>query len=494
MSKNVSVKEGNIARKFRPVDRLNVVTDNEQGMWKPESAFKLGTLHVSENGIYIASLNGYAAYSEIDVRVTDKLGSDDPDSYDYITPDPENYPDVWEPDTGDWDETELNDPDEWELPEEFNEDSLDTGDLEEPEFDPYDPEASLDDFDPSDLDVSNIKLEDPKLPKETKIKGIDPDTGKEVEVTGIENEDGDMELSTEILPSAIHIVVPPRKRKYKEGDFIDYSGIHVYLLDDRHRRFTTEQYPTGEIPFGELIFPVTVAEGGGNTKTAEIDGVGSIRYLETSYFYIADSLGRPEYDIYYTTSKTVKAFAYNGYCYTYAEGEFIFYRSYPNQSPHYSVASKLAGTTSVSHKEIHLVTLGDYSAWWDSMASPLPPQSDTSKLTTQQIIDILFDGIITDEGNNIIPVQWMRSDGEILEDTFEIEIGSGGEPSPEPEPDPWAGAADVSWGGHHYNFNRRLVPPVQYANGYCWRQAAGEYYVEYTVAQASSMGWLILIR
>ena len=268
MTKNVSVKEGNIARKFRPVDRLNVVTDNEQGMWKPESAFKLGTLHVSENGIYIASLNGYAAYSEIDVRVTDKLGSDDPDSYDYITPDPENYPDVWDPDSTDWDETELNDPDEWELPEEFDEGDLD---LEESEFDPYDPEASLDDFDPSDLDTSNIKLEDPKLPKETKLNGIDPDTGLETEVTGIENEDGDMELSTEVLPSEIHIVVPPRKRKYKEGDFIDYSGIHVYLLDDRHKLFTCSQYPTGEIPFGELLFPETIATAGDGGKTSDLD-------------------------------------------------------------------------------------------------------------------------------------------------------------------------------------------------------------------------------
>lgn len=87
-----------------------------------------------------------------------------------------------------------------------------------------------------------------------------------------------------------------------------------------------------------------------------------------------------------------------------------------------------------------------------------------------------------------IPVQWMRSDGEILEDTFTIEIGESEEG--EEQEDPWAGSSDVSWGGHHYNINRRIVPEVHYANGYCWQEGTSEY----TVEQAASMGWLILIR
>lgn len=94
-------------------------------------------------------------------------------------------------------------------------------------------------------------------------------------------------------------------------------------------------------------------------------------------------------------------------------------------------------------------------------------------------------------GSNEIPVQWMRSDGEILEDTFKIYVVEEEEPVPEPEPDPWGGYADVSWNRHHYNLNRRIVPEVHYANGYLWQEGIS---TEYSVEQAASMGWLILIR
>lgn len=493
MSKNVSVKEGNIARKFRPVDRLNVVTDNEHGMWKPESAFKLGTLHVSENGIYIASLNGYAAYSEIDVRVTDKLGSDDPDSYDYITPDPENYPDVWNPDTGDWDETELNDPDEWELPEEFDETDLD---LDETEFDPYDPENSLDDFDPSDLDISNIKLEDPKLPKETKLKGIDPDTGLETEVTGIENEDGDMELSTEILPSAIHIVVPPRKRKYKEGETIDLSGIHVYLLDDRHKLFTCLQYPTGEIPIGELMYDPMFAEGDPDSgEEVSGDGINAI-YLSpspdpdtegASYFgtvggvriRCSESVITGVFFTRYTDSDNKDRV----YISTDGEtnenyGALWLSKGEPGEEGYQGLATQFAPGNN-EFTSIHTASINP--EWWGWVPSSITNPSNKNP-------DNLRSTGIT------VTVSWMRSDGEILEDTFTIEIVAEGEDTEgeeQPQADPYVGYADISSNGHFYNINRKKVPQIHYANGYVWQEGIS---TEYSVEQAASLGLIILVR
>lgn len=100
-----------------------------------------------------------------------------------------------------------------------------------------------------------------------KITGKDPNLDPSNDYAVGLDENGN--LTKEMIPAAIHIVVPPRKRKYAEGETLDFTGIHVYLMDGNNKRYTDSNYPTGEIPFDELIFPVTIAtesgEDGGET-------------------------------------------------------------------------------------------------------------------------------------------------------------------------------------------------------------------------------------
>jgi hypothetical protein len=276
-------------------------------------------------------------------------------------------------------------------------------------------------------------------------------------------------------------------------------------MDGNNQRFTSEDYPTGEIPFSQLIFPVSIAEGGDESATSDLETgleqpikifeAGSVVHvvnqrfldntksiyncrtawwLEGKYWrvvYAAENksdLTGIHYDWRETWGET-EADAIITYG-LYAGGTFGFY-THNGKTVHYYIGGH--GQSPVDPDNVYV--------------SAIPPINEGSG-NAFDAWTIIY-GDISGSGEIAIPVQWMRSDGEILEDTFEIEVGESGEPSP-PQPDPWGGYADVSWGGHHYNLNRRIVPEVHYANGYLWQEGTSEY----TVEQAASMGWLILIR
>lgn len=64
-------------------------------------------------------------------------------------------------------------------------------------------------------------------------------------------------------PSSMRVTVPPTKLAYYDGERIDYSGIIAVLYNSDGSEFSTDWYPNGVIPFGELIFPQERA-GNGN--------------------------------------------------------------------------------------------------------------------------------------------------------------------------------------------------------------------------------------
>lgn len=416
MSESAVILEGEVARRFNPVDKLRATNqDSSVSDWVPADTLDLGSLMASENTLYLANIDDDCdAYEEVEVDVS----------------------------------TDLEDADD---------------------------------------ETKNTH----------KITGKGQD-GNDYAVSV----DGDGNLTTEMVPAAIHIVVPPRKRKYLEGETLDFSGIHVYLMDGNNHRYTDSNYPTGEIPFDELVFPVTTAEGEGGSEYLDRDG--TINAVMMSSSLITDEYG----GVYRTPSVIYTAPSTTGAphpgVYFGAMGEATWLLTRYNNNLY---AMLLSGSESISFLKMLHYLPGDSWYWYGSAHSQKTVQNTFTNvgetyleeqsqwfvpLSTKDPEGHTYDEM-TVQGYKI-PVQWMRSDGKTLEDMFEIEIVSEEQPVPEPEPDPWGGYADVSWGGHHYNFNRRLVPPVQYSNGYCWRQQAGEYTVEYTVEQAANMGWLILIR
>lgn len=311
-----------------------------------------------------------------------------------------------------------------------------------------------------------------------RITGKDPNLDPNNDYVAGLDENGN--LTKEMIPAAIHIVVPPRKRKYLKDETLDFSGIHVYLMDGNNHRYTDSNYPTGEIPFSELIFPVTIAEGGSGDPSEHI---GNTITFSRDGYSIAFS------DTYDDINGKFYCYALPGITSIYAE--FICYSRYGIPNPT-SVTYHGSSVTPDNNRE----TVNG----WGTINIGLGANDGLSWITTTEyfrdnagiiknVLGIDLEEIDYNAGE--VPVQWIRSDGAILEDTFNIEIVSEEEPVPEPEPDPWGGYADVSWGGHHYNLNRRIVPEVHYANGYLWQEGIS---YEYNVEQAASMGWLILIR
>lgn len=417
MSESAVILEGEVARRFNPVDKLRATNqDSSVSDWVPSDTLDLGNLMASENNLYLANIDDDCdAYEEVEVDVS----------------------------------TDLEDADD---------------------------------------ETKNTH----------KITGTGSD-GNDYAVGLDENGN----LTTEMVPAAIHIVVPPRKLKYKDGETLDFTGIHVYLMDGNNKRYTDSSYPTGEIPFGELLFPETIATAGDGGKTSDLDTSPIEKPIYATGGYAVYEHGSSDVQV----KEVVRV-----------EGEYcVSYVATNHKNAKSIYASDRIGNASWTYevyhnnKKIDAATIVHYATESYTHNGKTVYYSATNYGVTQYELNGFVevetlpnkDGAIAwtlvygdseGGGGNSIPVQWMRSDGEILEDTFEIEIVSEEQPVPAPEPDPWGGYADVSWGGHHYNLNRRLVPPVQYSNGYCWRQQASEYIAEYTVEQAASMGWLILIR
>jgi hypothetical protein len=268
-------------------------------------------------------------------------------------------------------------------------------------------------------------------------------------------------------------------------------------MDGNNHRYTDSNYPTGEIPFEELMLPVTIADGSEQSEqqaSSDLfpDGVAFGSAGTLTYRSTYGSTSGQTFTETFSIDGAVTLFMFSVYSwgYLFASKSNTAIGTITDSMSGESQTTQMLDSITYNGKTAYLTagTVGWGRAERDVLS--VSPSADPTKWSAYRSIAwTMLYGDITGGGQEI-PVQWMRSDGKILEDTFEIEIVSEEEPVPEPEPGPWGGYADVSCEGHHYNLNRRIVPEVHYANGYCWQEGTSEY----TVEQAASMGWLILIR
>lgn len=88
-------------------------------------------------------------------------------------------------------------------------------------------------------------------------------------ITGIGNDGNEHVVTTKdgeivdtMVPTTIRVITPPSKIAYSDGETIDYSGIVVHA-------YSATGQDMGEVPFDELIFPITVVIDDPNTTIYE---------------------------------------------------------------------------------------------------------------------------------------------------------------------------------------------------------------------------------
>lgn len=417
MNETVTIKEGGLTRRLAPIDKLKVnTTDNKDSMWVSTGDANTGVLHASENGIYIASEDGYEAYSEVIVRVTkDSFEGDTSfDDWDYETPDMDL--ENWDPET--IEDFEL-DPDGFD--------------------DVFNNENEWKDIDkPIDIKMDNPKIDD------MKVSGIDPISGNEMEV-GLD-EDGYLTEST--LPSSIKIVQLPSKLKYKNGEKILFNlVVKAYTADGN---LWTGESELGVIKTRNLTFPVTIAQGGGE-EYSDGDGINAIkmnivnadgRYRTLSPIYtISDTEGADYPNAYFGANgeATVLLTQYRNQLYamliTGDSGVHTFRQYYlPDIGWYWSASSTTAHTKKDVFVELIAPDFQEGAEWFIPTSTKDPSGSHDMKPTGQTV-----------------PVQYIRSDGEVLEDSFTIEVL--------PDPDgahPQVDPSTVEWNHRRYKANEEL--------------------------------------
>lgn len=441
MNENISIKEGNIGRRISPVDKLKINTvGNSESLWVPAERGNTGVLYASENGIYIASEDGYESYSEVVVRVTEEsfYGDKDFDHWDYEVP--TDFPDLW-------DSLTLDD---------FNVDPL--------AFDDLFNNKDVWDMDIPDLpDKLDFKMKDikTKKPKKEKITGIDPISGNEMAV-GLDNLG---QLTEEILPTSIGIITPPAKLKYKSGESIQFNGLVVQAYTADGNVWTDKDHPDGIIPINELFFPVTIAvfedEDGEYTNG---NGLNCLRvsFVKSYYargwgytFYLGPVLGSCPPDTYKGWMKggpinvacTSKGSAYltiyNGKGYAFGIGA------------NGNIAGVVVGV-------LHGFLGGITDSTWTTFSLDAPAGDLTlpsSSIDPYTVLDMDLK-----EKPMSVPVQWFRSgDGQMLETSFEITVtkGEGGS----------SGSTDtkaITYNGTRYVANEDMNAEAHYQSGTVW--------------------------
>ena len=247
--------------------------------------------------------------------------------------------------------------------------------------------------------------------------------------------------------AAIHIVIKPHKLEYLNGEVIEYDGIHVYALDENGSVYKDDRYPTGEIPFDELILPETITDftKASNVRTERPDHSLSGTVTVTSVGSIMNEINEAEtksgveIDDEHGYIDQIKASVaqYDGRCVGSAR---IWYgqSSYDGWSPYTviiytgikvgdtvrinetynSIAYRTRGTKQEGDKPIKITQMEvvqgntnlSIGQWTEGGGNSIV----SSSLNAESI------------GDQTIPVQWNNPDsGTTLEDTFDISVKGG---------------------------------------------------------------------
>lgn len=256
----------------------------------------------------------------------------------------------------------------------------------------------------------------------TSVTGRDPDTGEEVEVK-VDPETGDIVKT--VLPVEIRVTTPPTKTTYTDGETIDYSGIVVHA-------YSATGTDMGEVPFSELVFPVTIADAQQTDEWTDGAGLNAMMIAYTSKWYI-DGLGREKIvyvgQVLGTNSRnepsaygsdyapaTMLMTRYNGINYgalvTGDDKTYMFSYGEDTDGDGKAYGWRLSGGSSVHPTKNAFTRLGFEDTLTNLPNSTVDPTTiDPTNLHVTQSL----------------PVQWNRTgDGAVLETTFDIQVTPAG--------------------------------------------------------------------
>jgi hypothetical protein len=257
------------------------------------------------------------------------------------------------------------------------------------------------------------------------VTGIDPATGQETTVT-VNPETGDIVKT--VAPTEIRVTTLPTKTDYTNGETIDYSGIVVHA-------YSSTGQDMGEVPFNELVFPVTTAQGGDEWT----DGAGvnaKMIYYVPSWRRDVDQQGHEtETQVYCCTEElgideNGRPCSYGGY----APGTLLATRFNG-----YNYIATISGSRAADRFSYFNgdATPYDYQSYGWRMtggASGSTGDGKFEQVVFQNVITRLPVSTVNPDNKSVstlhaiqsVPVQWSRpGDGAILETSFNINVTGG---------------------------------------------------------------------
>jgi hypothetical protein len=325
-------------------------------------------------------------------------------------------------------------------------------------------------------------MDNPKI-QDTKISGIDPVTGNEMEV-GLD-EDGYLTEST--IPSSIKIEIPPDKRQYVDGQPILFRGMVVKAYTADGELWTNASHPDGVIPHSELTFPVTTAINNKDSEEWSGKGVNAIRvvcsnyvrtnrYWDDQHAYVSSLhvYDDPDYGAGYFggyNNVEVLVTKYNEKIYASTiKGTPTKLNIYCNNGKDEFYELRISTTFAPPENEFRGIS-GIYGNVFNIPESSVDP----STVSPSDLAPV----------GQTVPVQYIRSDGEVLEDSFTIEV------LPDPDgahPDPTPRSGSIEYNGSYYVANDDLNAEAHYASGTVWNRNTGAIY---NTRDAVALGMLI---
>lgn len=254
------------------------------------------------------------------------------------------------------------------------------------------------------------------VPNTGSVTGRDPVTGNDYTVT-VDPETGEI-VETEV-PSSIRIEQLPTKLIYTDGETINYTGIVVGAYDGHGNRLQ-------EVPFSELVFPVTIAHDDGGGGSAGSDLINE----EVSY-------GSPPV-VHTSGSGYIKRYYCGGTaacCWLSESGERIYILNASAEPFTYEIY-EIRGeservdiaTGSSSEYETHGKTVyynafnSNYGGAFGTEVN-IPINEYAIDLLAKNVAWTIIWGNITSGGTQRLPVQWARpGDYKMLDDYFEISV------------------------------------------------------------------------
>ena len=249
------------------------------------------------------------------------------------------------------------------------------------------------------------------VPQNEGVSGKDPDTGEDVYVHP-DPETG--ELVEDVLPVEIRIITPPTfTGPYGDGAYIDFTGLTVAAYGANGDKMQ-------DVPFNELVFPVTVTdigqvqpgEGERDVSGTDLTPPVYIKPLAVGMFF--NNLVVKE------VSGGVYGFCMRGVNYEFAVASYV---------PGYVTVARDDGSFPETFRANTEFNYGGKTCFIGGAGTMgFEPRSSVAFSAYQSVgapsaAGIALLGTKQIDGGQPIPVQWPRKgDGAVLETSFYVEV------------------------------------------------------------------------